>query len=127
MNQKLLARWFKAQSELQALKKQEMELRLEVFATYFTNPTEGNNAYPLPNNYQLNAKHTINRKVDAEMLQALRPQMDKLLISPGLFKYNPTLVISEYRNLAKTQLHQVDQALTISEGTPSLEIILKKD
>lgn len=123
--------WYEMQEQLKKLKAAEMLLRQKIYKGKFPSAyagekgTEGTNSLDLGDGYVLKAKRTIDRKVDPGSLVAIRSKFEELNIVEGaLFKYTPELILKTYRGLTEQQMHLIDQALIIKDGSPSLEIVL---
>ena len=120
-----LEEWYKATEELTRAKQKEILLRLRIFKHYFPNPVEGTNTFALPDGYEIKGVHKINRTVEPAALEVLKPQFAEALISlDKLIKYEPDLVIKEYRTLTDDQRNLFDQALIVKDGTPDVKIVL---
>lgn len=122
-----LMQWYKIQEELAKLKVSEMLLRTRCFKHYFPTPEEGTNTAPLSDGYALKGKRTINRKILRPQLTVLEPVFRTAALPlDALIKYEPELVIKEYRTLTKEQLTLFDQCMEIKDGAPALEVVLPK-
>ncbi len=125
VTQEDLSQWFVMQEQLKKLKASEMLLRQKIFGFYFPAPKEGTNSVPLPDQYVLKGKYTVNREIDPGALQAMRERFALANVSADkLVQYKPSLVLSEYRTLTEEQRQLFDQALIIKPGSPALEIVL---
>jgi hypothetical protein len=100
----------------------EMEIRRQLAPYFFPNPVEGTQ-HVEKYGFEVALKHTLTRKLDEAALSHVMPQMPEEFRNVGvLIKYTPGLVLDGYRALNDEQRLIFDEALTISEGAPSLEI-----
>lgn len=119
--------WFQLTKQLELIKTQEMELRKKIFAYYFTQPKEGTNTVPLNAGWVIKGEYKINRSVDLPLLTNHMNDLRKKKVPvESLIKYEPKLVVAEYRKLDEKQRAAVDEVLKITVGSPSLEIVLPK-
>lgn len=118
--------WDEMKKQLAILKKTEALLRAKIFKSFFPNPVEGMNKVPLENDWVLKGEYTITRKLDIGVIPAIKDPLIALGVAKpdALIKYEPSLVLSKYRELTKEQMHVFDQALIITPGSPTLEIVL---
>lgn len=122
-----LTAWKAAKDALDTAKVREAQLRQEVFAAAFPKAKEGTNTLPLLNGWKLNGKRTINRTLDVAALPAVLDELRKLdVVADALVDYKPSLNLSMYRALPTDKRKVFEQALTIKDGTPSLEIVPPK-
>ena len=123
-----LIEWDRLKKELQAVKAKEILLRMKIFNFYFPEPKEGTNSIPLAEGWVLKAVAGYDRKVDIGAWPAIQAALREAGIThpEALVKYDPLLVVSEYRTLTEEQLHIMDQALIIKPSSPQMEIVLPK-
>lgn len=122
-----IAKWYELTKQLETIKQAEMDLRKKIFAALFKDPKEGVNKVPLTEGWMLTADHKINRKVDEALLTTMAPQFREAGINPDLLvRWKPDLAVTEYRKLTETEMKLFDQVLTITPGTPQMEIVLPK-
>lgn len=121
-----LNKWYNLQQKLEKIKEEEMALRKKIARTYFQKPKEGTNSTPLTDGWVLKLKHTINRSLDEGVYSAMRAQFREMGIPEDIVVSKPTFVLKEYRELTEEQMKFFDQCLKISDGAPSLEIVLPK-
>jgi hypothetical protein len=126
-SQDLIA-WKEMQEQLGKLKAAEMLLRQKIYAGLFVEPHEGTNTVPLNEGWVLKANRVINRKVDLPVLQAYSAPggpLEKMGVNPNnLIEWEPKLKVKEYRTLTEEQRLVFDTCLTISDGSPSMQIML---
>lgn len=105
-------------------RQRERELRDYFVAQNFTNPKEGTNRTVVPDlGVQFVLKHTIRREIEEPVLKSLEKEMlRKGVPVDSLVKWEPSLVLSEYRKLNPAQLKLFNRALVIKPGSPSLEV-----
>jgi hypothetical protein len=127
VTQEDLTKWYELSKQLETIKTAEMDLRKKIFKGIFTEPREGVNKHALTDGWILKADHKINRKVDEALLATMSPAMREKGINPdALVKWKPELVTGEYRKLTEEEMKLFDQVLTITEGSPQMEIVLPK-
>lgn len=149
LTQEDLADWNLAKEEFARIQSKERLLRAKIFKHYFPSPEEGTNNVRLPDGAKLTGKYPITRKVDPALLDAVKrltvgdatsqlialgvtipPQVDPAtplsvflnLPVDKLIKYDPDLVIKEYRTLTAEQMFFFDQCMEIKPGSPAIEI-----
>lgn len=128
-----VAAWFEAKEALNKAKAREILLRMELFKGFFPTPREGTNTKILEDGtgiakglagWQLKATHVINRSVDEGALTTLTPMFrEKNIPVDTIFKVKRELSVAAYRELTAEELQLVDQALTIKDGTPGMELV----
>lgn len=138
VTQEDLEAWFVMKKKLSDLKAAEGLLRAKIFNHYFPDPVEGTNSVPLADDYVLKGVHSITRKLDIGVLQALstsETDINHELETPfeqhginvdKLVEYKPSLVMKEYRTLTAEQAVFFDQCLDVKPGSPTLSIVLPK-
>jgi hypothetical protein len=103
----------------------EMEIRRQLAPYFFPNPIEGTQ-YIERDGFEVALKHTLTRKLDEAALSHVMPQLPEEFRNVGvLINYKPALVMDGYRALNDDQRLIFDEALTITEGAPALEIKAK--
>lgn len=150
---KELADWFllkkRIAEEATPLIAKERAMRQRLFGHFFPAPVEGSgNKFTLPDSYVVQGKYPIERKVDAAMVATLRGMKlsqlepafrerlnlhgapdDMLVVEAlrlsvdSLLKWEPELVVKEYRKLTAEQLTVFDRCLSIKPGSISLEVV----
>lgn len=124
----LLDEWERVQKQLADLKDLELNLRNEVFATYFVNPKEGTNNHTLPDGRVLKGNYKINRTLDEALLHTKATELMKAgLVLRDLVRMKPELNTKPYRALDDKQRVLFEQVLDIKVGTPALEIVTPKE
>jgi hypothetical protein len=123
----LLPKWFELSKLLARVKKEEMELRKQIFKEAFPDPKEGTNNHNLPDNYVLKGKYSLNRSIDQGAFDAIKEKLREMNVNPDtLVRYKPELALSVYKALKDDEKALFEQCLTIKPGSPSLEIVLPK-
>ena len=99
-----------------------MEIRRQLAPYFFPNPVEGTQHIE-KDGFEAALQHKLTYKLDEAALDAVMPQMPEHYRNLGvLVKYKPSLVLDGYRALDTELRLMFDQALTISEGAPTLDI-----
>lgn len=125
--QEELNEWYAAQEQLKKLKEREMELRKKIFAFCFPSPVEGTNTYQLAEGFVIKGKYPITRKVQIELYDVVKDRIREAgVVLEDLLKWEPSLVLSEYRKLSDEQRQAVDMCLEVKPGSPALEITKPK-
>jgi hypothetical protein len=125
-----LKRWDELKKEIArltptALILQEKELRARIVASFFPNPKEGTNAFPLANGYRLKFVNSIKREVDNGEYQARQQEfMDAKIPAASLLVWKPTLDKKQYNTLTAEQQAIFDRCLIVKPESPQLEIEL---
>lgn len=108
-----------------ALILQEKELRARIVASFFPNPKEGTNAYPLANGYRLKFVNSIKREVDQGEYQARQQEfVDAKIPAASLLVWKPALDKKQYNTLTAEQQAIFDRCLIVKPESPQLEIEL---
>lgn len=123
---KALERWYRLNEELKRIKAEEIQLRKKLFSQYFGNPVEGTNTAPLQGGYVVKGVHKINRKVSETALLAVKKRKGMAAVAKACITYEPKLVKKEYNKLTEAQRAIFDNALIITDGAPSLSVVLPK-
>lgn len=120
-----LIEWENLSKELSRIKAAEMLLRTKIYKGLFAEPKEGVNSVPLANNYELKADRKISRSIDEAAMNANIEQLSAVgVILRDIVKFEPQLILSNYRKLTAEQLQVVDQFVESKDGAPSLKIVL---
>lgn len=127
ISQAELEEWYKLQDQLRVIKDREMELRKKIFMSCFPTPVEGTNSLPLDGGFVIKGKHVITRKPMMELINLAAEEIRASgVVLESLIKWDPSLVLSEYRKLNNDQRYEVDKCLEIKAGSPGLEIVQPK-
>lgn len=129
--------WREAQTVLAKAKETELRLRNEILAGAFNfdgvTLREGTEDYQLLEGYKLKAVFKANYKlnntgdaVDKALTRIEKAGPEGEFIASRLVKWEPKLSVAEYRKLESKYQKIIDDVLTITEGTPSLELVPPK-
>ena len=122
-----LYQWYEMNEQLKKLKAEELSLRKEIFAEYFPEPVEGTNRCDVEGNAQLVANFPYNYTVDADNLEAGLKHVPKSQ-KDTLITMKPSMSTKVYRQLSnKARTGFTSECLTVTPGTPSLQIVPKAD
>jgi hypothetical protein len=125
INQVKLSRWYELANQMKALKDEEATLRKELFSECFPVYKEGTNKLDLTEGWVLKVTVPVNRKVDEAAFAAYKEVLIANNISPDkLVRWKAELAVSFYKTLDDEEKELVDQFLTISDGSPQMEIVL---
>jgi hypothetical protein len=130
----IINQWHKLKSSLAQVKQDhkadtELEFKLRAkIKTFFEDVCEGTkNVLQLGNGYSLKMKQGYTRKVDTATVVSLAESMAQLDIPVSmLFKVRYDLDLTVYRKLTDEQKKLVDQAITLTEDAPTIELIEPK-
>lgn len=130
----IINQWHKLKSQLAQVKldnKADTELEFKLRAkvkTFFTDVCEGaKNVLELGNGYSLKMKQGYTRKVDTATVVSLSEAMAQMNIPISmLFKVRYDLDLAVYRKLTDEQKKLVDQAITLTEDAPTIELVEPK-
>ena len=151
LTQEDLFEWYQLKEQLDDMKAKEMTLRLKIFKHYFPSPEEGTQNVRLPDGFVVKATYPIVRKIDPAHLDAFRKLTvkdvyDQLIAMKmindqttvdfntplttflnlnvdNLVKYDPDLIIKEYRTLTDEQRQFFEQCMEIKPGSPAIKIV----
>lgn len=128
-----LQAWLDAKNALDAAKATEMELRSKVIEGFNFDPKKaaGTEYADLANGWRLKAVKKQNYNLDKDKTDAALSELEKSgsdgqFIADRLVKWKPDLSIAEYRKLNATHKAIIDRVLTVTPGSPSLELIEPK-
>lgn len=134
----ILTAWKEAAATLATAKARESELRaqvLEVFSEEAAPGHSGTENVEVGWGYTLKIIHKLNYKLDsaddyAKVEKALdaieKTQEGGNVIAERLVKWKGELSISEYKKLDSRQKALIDAVLTITDATPSIELVAPK-
>jgi len=132
---KILA-WQEAVKTIAAAKDAEAALRKEVLKECFnfeSDEREGTENVELGNGYKLKAVFKLNRRldnkdegVDKALTKIEKSGPEGQFVADRLVKWKPELSLSEYKKLPDKFKKLIDEVLTASPGTPSLELVEPK-
>lgn len=123
--------WIDAQTALAAAKELEASLRTEVIRRRFADQSVGTKNVELGNGYKLKAVFKQNTSVKTDQVESVLKRIENsgpegAFIAERLFKFKPELVKREYDELPAKFRKIVDEIVTTSAATPSLEFVKPK-
>lgn len=133
--------WQNKAAELERVKAEELVLRNEVTKMAFPNAVEGTNSLDLGKGYIFKAvvKYNYNLSESKQPRNGGEPwattkALNKIealgnegkFLAERLVTWKPELSIKEYRDLDEKYKTIIDTVLTITPGTPALEIVTPK-
>lgn len=137
----LLALWEQSKAALEAAKAAEMEQRKAVVAFAFDpEKKSGTERVELANGYELKAVKKINygfvktpdgkgvdkNKIDEALAKIEAEGPVGELIAQRLIKWDPSLSLTEYKQLSEAHKAVIDTVIVTTDGAPSLEIVPPK-
>lgn len=137
--EQLMQEWIDSEAALKTAKETEMNLRLLVVERFpeLVAKKEGTVYAPLANGWQLKAVKKQNYNLKAADVDDALEKYEKAagtpeefgrrkLITERLVSWKPTLSVKEYRELDADALKFITPILTITDGSPSLELVPPK-
>jgi hypothetical protein len=131
--------WQEAERVLNAAKEREMTLRTKVMTTCFPNAEVGTNTLELGKGYKLKGVRKLNYNLANGQgeTEAALDAISKLgnegqFIAERLVGWTPKLSLTEYKKLEDTNpTHKrikelIDAVLTVTDGAPTLEVVVPK-
>jgi hypothetical protein len=124
--------WTAAKAELDRAKAHELECRHALCGQVFPNaPSEGTTTVDLGAGYKLKLVTKFNYNLSANetdtALDAIAASGNAgAFTADRLVTWKPSLSIREYRGLSPAHRALIDEALTITEAAPALELIEPK-
>lgn len=138
---RLLLDWEAQKTALEVAKEREMIARKAVVNFAFDpNKTSGTERVELGNGYELKAVKKINYgwikdeagKLNKKLIDRALEKIEKIggavgeLVAERLVKWEPSLSLTEYKQLDDKFKKVIDEVIVTSEGAPTLEIIAPK-
>lgn len=132
-----LQAWYEAKQKLDQAKESEMELRKKIVAEsgmFDANKESGTENYDLGGGYKVKAVKKLTYKIENKQGEAFAV-LSKLAsygetqaeIARNLFSFDANLRKAEFEKLRGEEKQLVESILTISQATPSLELITPDD
>lgn len=124
-----LAEWQDKKNELARVQEEERQLRAEIIALFSNQKdamAEGTENVPTVQG-TIKIKHSLNYKlgnpdlVDRALDEIEKSQEGGNVIAERLVKWEPKLLVSEYRLLNEAQKKMIDKVLTITPSAKSVE------
>jgi len=130
---KLLEQWEQSKVALELAKDFEMSHRKAIVLFAFDpEKNSGTENVELANGYKLKSVKKLNYNVDQANVNAALDKIEAFgekgkVIAERLIKWKADLSLSEYKTLSEEYKAIIDEVITISEGSPTLEIVKPKD
>lgn len=128
----LLEKWETSKTEMAAAQATEMDLRKQ-FVKFAFDPEKksGTERIELANGYEAKAVKKVNYSVNQETVNSALDKIEALgpegkFIAERLIKWKADLSLTEYKGLAPQYKVLIDEAVTTTDGAPTLEIIEPK-
>jgi hypothetical protein len=103
----------------------EMAMRKRIAKSFFHEPKEGANKYPLHEGWVLEFTNNIDRKFDLPALTAGKAMLlENKIPVDALIEWEPKLVTKAYRELTEEQRQLFDSVLIVKPASPTLKIVL---
>ena len=129
----LIAEWLEAQNQLNKFKALEGELRKQVVERRFASaPDSGTVNSDLANGFKLKAVFKLNynlkkaEEVESALTKIEQSGPEGAFIVSRLVKWKPELSVTEYKGLDAKFKKIIDTVLTVSKGSPSVELVTPK-
>lgn len=122
----LLTTWYKAQQALAKAKKEEADLRKQVFESYFPEPDYGTNKCDIPGDAELVATYPLNLSIDESALETALESVPKTK-RDNVVNYKPSLDKRVYNSLSRKAKDGFDECVIAKPGTPSMVIRMKPE
>lgn len=125
---RMLDVWEQISLLLAQVKDSELDMRLRLFAGAFANPKEGTNTHTLPDGRQIKGVLKVNRYIDEAALASTLAVMRERGVAntDRLVRFKPELAKSEWNSLSEEMKLVFSPAITSTEGTPSLDVVIPK-
>jgi hypothetical protein len=133
----VLMAWDNMKKKITELREEEMEMRKYIVSRAFPEAKEGMNTADLGEGYQLKAGVKFNYNLDPDV-KKVEEALDKIealgnegsFIADRLVAWKPNFLLTEYRKLCEPDATEaqkkireiIETVLTITDGTPTLEI-----
>lgn len=125
MNYAKLEAWRLCAAQLDTLKKQEMELRKALVTETFTSTLEGAHSIELDAGWTLKMTQPYTRSLDQAKMPEVLKALKKLKAN-GAIKVKYDLSVAAYKALEGAARACIDEVLTTTPGSPSLELVAPK-
>lgn len=122
-----LEEWKQITKWLDEAGKRELALRVKLAAHFCPNPKEGTNTIQGAG-FEVKVISKVNRTLDEATLNVVMMQLPEQYRHLGtLINYKPSFSKDVYKAMSEADRKIFDQALTISSGTPTLEITMREE
>lgn len=121
--------WDETAKMLEAVKEQEMKLRIELFGSAFPEVAQspskvGSFTALLPHGWKFKIEAKLNTKVDDAALPAVLAKLQEMQVpTDKLFKYTPSLYVSEFKKLSPEAKAILGSVITQSRGAPKATLV----
>jgi hypothetical protein len=121
--------WSETAVMLENVKEQEMKLRLELFGAAFPEVAQapskvGSFTALLPHGWKFKVEAKLNTRVDDAALPAVLTKLQEMQVpTDKLFKYTPSLYISEFKKLSPDAKKVLGDVITQSRGAPKVTLV----
>ena len=120
-----LMAWNDIKELLDDVKKIEASLRKELLESYFAAREEGTTTVELGHEWKVRCKQSCTRSIDKKKIDDVM-KLIPASIRKTLVKFEPKLVVAEYRKLSPEVKAIFDDALTLKNGSATLELVPPK-
>jgi len=123
-----LREWHELKAQAAAATKREQEMRRELFAEAFPDPTEGSkhNKLEIGDGFILQGDYKINRTLDKAALSELAKAEETAAIVDATVNYEPKLDTRAFKALLPDAKAAISEMVVEKPGTPSLTIVQPK-
>lgn len=111
--------WVKADKELKAAKKKELELRMAICAHVLSDKLEGARTFR-DHGFKITATAKLNRSIDREVLETIWNDLTD--VEKECIEYKPSLKLAQFKKVEQTGGLLMD-AITVKPATPTLTIV----
>jgi hypothetical protein len=130
----LIMEWITIKGQIANLRENESAIRQTLINNFFTydNNTQGTFNHDLGNGYGLKAVFKFNYKLDAKTIENTYNSIEALdeegaYVAAKLIEYEPKLNLKEYKKLEKRYEDILNNSLTVTRATPTLEFVQPKE
>lgn len=122
----LLVAWYKKKQELDQAKKEERQLRDQLFEAYFPEPEYGTNKCDIPGDAELVVDYPLNLSIDESALETALEHVPKTK-RDKVVRWKPSLAKTVYNTLSKKAREGFDECVIAKPGSPSVSIRMKPE
>lgn len=127
----LLMKWNDISKQAKKAADEEMTLRKYIVKRQFPDAEEGTHNLDLGSGYKLKTELKLNYNVGKTVVEVLKEiaNIDEIgkSIAENLVSWSPKLKVGEYRKIDNKYKDIFNKVLTITEGSPTLEIVEPKE
>lgn len=117
----LLDEWYEAKQNAEQWAQKEVALRKQIFAEAFPSPDVGTNKVKLPHGMALIGTYRMNYRIDQAALEESRSLIPAETLE-AVINYRPEIRDGKFRALSDEEQLLFAPFVTITPGTPGLEI-----